>query len=753
MAKKLVIVESPAKAKTINKYLGRDYKVLASIGHIKDLPENKLGVDIKNGFNPEYQLIPDQRKPNNTKIVEELKKEASQSEAVYLAADPDREGEAICQHLKEEIVNKKQLPVYRVRFNEITEKAVQEAFAEPRQIDENLVNAQKARRILDRLVGYMVSPFLWKTIGSRLSAGRVQTVALRLIVEREREIQAFITTEYWTIKANLSAKFPPSFEARLYKIDDKTLKTSNFDEPLKKTEYHIKTEQEATEITEEARKKDFVVESILKKERKRNPTPPFITSKLQQEAARKFGFSASRTMRIAQKLYEGVELGAEGPVGLITYMRTDSTRVSDEAIAEVRNFIKENFGKNYLPSKPNIHKSRKSAQDAHEAIRPTSVNRTPESVKEFLTDEELKLYTLIWKRFIASQMSSAVFDQTTIDIKAGRFTFRATGSILKFDGFLKVYQESIDEDTAKEEESVLPEVKEDEKLKLDQIKAEQHFTEPPPRYTEATLVKALEEKGIGRPSTYATIISTIQERDYVKKRDGRFYPTELGIAVNDLLVSYFNEIFNEAYTAKLESELDEIEEGRLDWKEALKQFYEKFIEDLEKAQKNAKERIKVSTDETCEKCGSKMVIKSGRFGRFLACSNYPICKSKRNLGERILEENCPKCASPLMTKRSRYGEFIKCSNCDYIKRETTGVGCPECGKGEILVRKSKLGKTFYSCSNYPECKAVFWNKPVDIPCPSCNSKFLLEKKTKKEGLTLVCQKCGHKQTEEANQSQ
>lgn len=812
MAKNLVIVESPAKAKTINKYLGKDFNVLASIGHIKDLPERELGVDMKNGFEPKYELIPDEKKPNNRKIVSQLKKEASQSAAVYLAADPDREGEAICQHLKEEIVGKKkEPPVYRVRFNEITERAIREAFKEPKQIDENLVNAQKARRVLDRLVGYMVSPLLWKTIGGRLSAGRVQSVALRLIVEREREIQAFVPTEYWTIVAHLSAQLPPSFEAKLYKVGEKTLKTSDFDKPVKKSEIHIKTEQEAKEIVAEAEKETFVVKSVTRKERKRNPTPPFITSKLQQEAARKLGFSASRTMKIAQRLYEGVELGDEGPVGLITYMRTDSTRVSDEALSEVRGFIKENFGKAYLPSKPNVYKTKNLAQDAHEAIRPTSVARTPESLKDFLSDEELKLYTLIWKRFVASQMSPAVYDQTTIEIEAGRFLFRAVGSIQKFDGFLRVYQESQDDEPQEDEERKLPEVKKGEKLQLDKIVPEQHFTEPPPRYTEATLVKALEEKGIGRPSTYATIVSTILEREYVEKREGRFYPTQLGFAVNDLLVSFFDDIFNETYTARLESELDKIEEGNLDWREAMRQFYEKFSKDLEKAKVEIKKQraVSIPTEEKCEKCGAKMVIRFGRFGKYLACENYPECKNTRELVEgngkaqaqaeeslvcelcgkpmvlrrsrygmfygctgypeckntvKInevkssvveIEETCPKCNSKLVIRQGRNGEYTACSKypkeCDYIKRETLGIECPECKNGEIVVRRSKSGKIFYGCSRYPECKLAFWNKPVNSACPSCQATVLFEKKTK-EGLSLVCEKCGYKKVAENSES-
>ncbi|MBA2621493.1 MAG: type I DNA topoisomerase, partial [Acidobacteria bacterium] len=512
MAKNLVIVESPAKAKTINKYLGSDYKVLASIGHIKDLPSKGLGVDIENNFEPTYEVIPDVKKRNNKKTVSDLKKAAKEADTIFLAADPDREGEAICQHLAEEIVPKKSTKqVFRVMFNEITKNAIKDAFKEPKQVNKDLVDAQQTRRILDRLVGYKVSPNLWKTVGGKLSAGRVQTVAVRLVVEREREIEKFVKTEYWTIAANVSAKLPPNFDARLYKIEDQTLKTGNFEQDLKKSEVHIKEEKQANEIVAEAGSENFVVDSVTTKERKRNPVPPFITSKLQQEAARKLGFSVKRTMMTAQKLYEGVEIGKEGLVGLITYMRSDSTRVSDAALAEARDFIGGNYGADYLPEKPIFYKSKKGAQDAHEAIRPTDANRTPESLRNQLSADELKLYSLIWKRFVASQMTPAVFDQTTIDIKAGRFTFRASGSVQKFDGFLKVYQEGRDEKPAEDEddeEKNLPKVEKGEQLKLNKITPEQHFTEPPPRYSEATLVKALEEKGIGRPSTYAAIMTT-----------------------------------------------------------------------------------------------------------------------------------------------------------------------------------------------------------------------------------------------------
>src|SRR5215207_7907625 len=504
MAKNLVIVESPAKAKTINKYLGKDYLVKASIGHIKDLPSKGLGVDVEHNFEPTYELIPDSKKRNNKKIVAELKKAAKEADAIYLAADPDREGEAICQHLAEEIVPKKPAkPAYRVMFNEITKRAVNAAFDNPRQIDENLVDAQQARRVLDRLVGYKVSPLLCRTIGGRLSAGRVQSVALRMVVEREREIEQFVKTEYWTIAANLSSKLPPAFDSHLFKIDEQTVKTSGFDQDLKKNDILINEQAKADQIVAESQQQSFVVTDVTTKERRRNPVPAFITSKLQQEAARKLSFPVKKTMQVAQKLYEGVEVGSEGAVGLITYMRTDSTRVSDTALAEARDFISSQYGAAYLPEKAIHYRSKKDAQDAHEAIRPTDVSRTPESVARYLDRDELKLYRLIWQRFVASQMNPALFDQTTIDIEAGRFLFRATGSVLKFDGFLKVYEEGRDEKAEEDEEAArkLPLVEAGESLELNGVTPEQHFTEPPPRYTEATLVKALEEKGIGRPST------------------------------------------------------------------------------------------------------------------------------------------------------------------------------------------------------------------------------------------------------------
>jgi DNA topoisomerase-1 len=815
MSKNLVIVESPAKAKTINKYLGSDYIVLASIGHIKDLPSKDLGVDVQNGFEPTYELIPDTKKRNNKKTVTELKKAARAAETIYLAADPDREGEAICQHLAEEIVPKKPVkPVFRVMFNEITKNAIQDAFKVPKQVNQNLVDAQQARRILDRLVGYKVSPILWKTIGGKLSAGRVQTVAVRMVVDREREIEAFVQTEYWSIHANLSAKLPPAFDSKLFKIDDLTVKTGSFGEDLKKNEIHIKDTGNAESLADEARKQDFIVESVTTKERKRNPVPPFITSKLQQEASRKLSFPVKKTMMVAQKLYEGVEVGSEGAVGLITYMRTDSTRVSDAALNDVRGFIGGSYGDQYLPAKAIQYKSKGGAQDAHEAIRPTDVNRTPDSMKSYLNADELKLYSLIWKRFVASQMMAAIFDQTTIDTRAGRFIFRSTGSVQKFDGFLKVYQEGRDEKADDdEEEKTLPLVEKGEKLKLNSLTTEQHFTDPPPRYTEATLVKALEEQGIGRPSTYAAIMTTIQDRDYVERSEGRFYPTPLGTTVNDMLVANFIDLFNPTYTARMEEQLDEIEDGNLNWRMAMKTFYDKFAVDLEKATENIKNVKKqaIPTDEICDKCGSMMVIKFGRFGQFLACQNYPECQSTREVSSRKaktggetnadgtpasgetevvppcelcgremalkkgrfgsfygctgypecknirkiaksgevktvippveIDEKCPTCGKNMAIRQGRFGEFTACSDypkCKTIKRETTGIACAKCGKGEIAVKKSKRGKVFYGCSNYPKCDAVFWDKPIVEPCPKCKAPFLFEKTTKKEGTFKYC---------------
>lgn len=813
MSKSLVIVESPSKAKTINKYLGKDFKVLASVGHVKDLPKKGLGVDVENNFEPTYEVM-----PGKEKVVREIKEAAKDAETVFIATDPDREGEAIGFHLAEIVKSGRgntKKPIFRVTFNEITKNAVKDAFNHPAQINENLVDAQQARRVLDRLVGYKVSPLLWDKVRRGLSAGRVQTVAVRLVVEREREVQAFIKTEYWSVIANLSAQLPPAFDARLFKIAEQTVKTAGFEQNatlgVKKNEFHIKDEATAKSILGELNGAKYVVNEVSTKERKRNPVPPFITSKLQQEASRKLHFTAKRTMQIAQKLYEGKELGSEGAVGLITYMRTDSTRVADSALGEVRDFIGGHYGPNYLPEKAIYYRSKKDAQDAHEAIRPTSADRTPEKVAPYLDKEELALYRLIWQRFVASQMMPAVFDQTTIDISAGeKYLFRATGSVLKFDGFLAVYEEGKDEKDEEDDERAakLPKVSKGEQLKLNSLTPNQHFTDPPPRYTEATLVKALEEKGIGRPSTYASIMSVIQDREYVEKLEGKFNPTDLGTLVNDLLVESFAELFNVEYTARMEAQLDEVEDGTLKWTQALRGFYDKFTVDLKTAQQHMKDvkRQEILTDEVCNKCGSKMAIKFGRFGQFLACTNYPECKNTSEIakpaatngnGETatesaenpyanetcekcgktmalkkgrfgqflactgypeckttrkitksgaaaappvMLDERCPVCDSQLSIRQGPYGEFTACSTypeCKFIKRETTGVPCPNAGcKGELIVKKSRRGKVFYGCSEYPKCDAVFWDKPVAEPCPQCHKPFLLEKYNAKKDETV-----------------
>lgn len=761
MAKNLVIVESPAKAKTINKYLGKDYLVKASIGHIKDLPSKGLGVDIEHDFKPTYELIPDSKKRNNKRIVAELKKAAKEADAVYLAADPDREGEAICQHLAEEIVPKRPAkPAFRVMFNEITKRAVNAAFEHPRKIDENLVDAQQARRVLDRIVGYKVSPLLCRTIGGRLSAGRVQSVALRMVVEREREIEQFLKTEYWTIGANLSAKLPPAFDSRLLKIDEQTVKTSGFDQELKKNEILLNNEQKATDIVAEAEKQTFVVNDVTTKERKRNPVPPFITSKLQQEASRKLGFAVKKTMMLAQKLYEGVELGSEGSVGLITYMRTDSTRVSETALAEVRDFVGTQYGPAYLPEKAVHYRSKKDAQDAHEAIRPTEVARTPDSLASYLKPEELKLYRLIWQRSVASQMTAAVFDQTTIDIQAGRFIFRATGSVQKFDGFLKLYQEGRDEKTEDDDEAErsLPLVQKGETLTLNSVSPEQHFTEPPPRYTEATLVKALEEKGIGRPSTYAAIMSTIQEREYVEKLQGRFHPTALGKTVNDLLIEGgFDDLFNETYTARMEEELDDIEEGKIEWTKALREFYDKFEDDLNKFTAYVKgiKDVSTPTEEVCLKCGTAgMVQKWGRFGPYLKCLNCDATRDAEpaasadgggnnadaSAGEETEPEVCELCGKSMQLKRGRFGPFLGCTGypeCRNIRKiGKTGVAAPapvpldeKCpvDNAQLVRRVGRFGE-FISCSNYPKCKYIKQESTgVSCPRPGCKGELVVKK--------------------------
>ncbi|MEQ1946167.1 MAG: type I DNA topoisomerase [Bryobacteraceae bacterium] len=781
MAKNLVIVESPAKAKTIGKYLGKNYTVKASLGHVKDLPKKDLAVDVDNDFKPVYEVIEGKKK-----LIAELKQAAKGTDAIYLAADPDREGEAICYHLQEELQDKKNgSKIFRVMFNEITKTAIQKAFEKPMAVNLSLVDAQQARRILDRLVGYKISPLLWDKVRRGLSAGRVQTVALRLIVDREREIRAFQKQEYWTIDAQLGAKKPPQLTAHLAKKNDENVEIAN--------------QAAADTIVQALDGVDYIVRSVTNREKRRNAVPPFITSTLQQEASRKLRFSVKRTMMLAQKLYEGVELGKdEGAVGLISYMRTDSTRVSNDALDEVRGMITDRYGPDFCPEKPNFYKSKKDAQDAHEAIRPTSALRTPDSLTKYLAEDELKLYRLIWMRFIASQMTPALFDQTTIEIDAkgndgAGYLFRATGSVLKFKGFLEVYEEGKDQKDEDDEElkSRLPAVTQGEVLKFKALLPEQHFTEPPPRFNEATLVKELEADGIGRPSTYASILSTIQEREYVRKEGGKFFPTELGMVVTDLLLESFSDLFDATYTARMEAELDAIEEGKIDWRMSMSDFYTRFQKDLAHAERHMTDikRMEKPTDLVCDKCGKPMVIKwgkhgsfiactgypdctntreltvdlpdvdkvdlteqdeaeycdncgrtmvlkKGRFGQFLACSGYPDCKTTKQLGEAQkpkdvpLDEDCPQCGGKMVKKYGRYGEFVACGNypkCKFVKQKTIGVKCPNCTEGEVVERRSKRGKTFFGCNRYPECDFVAWGKPIAEKCPDCGGGYLIEK--------------------------
>ncbi len=801
MAKSLVIVESPAKAKTIGKYLGKQFVVKASLGHVKDLPKKDLAVAVDKDFEPSYVVIEGKKK-----LMGELRTAAKGVDNVYLAADPDREGEAICYHLQEELDTKKDGPkFFRVMFNEITKNAIQKAFETPLQVNKNLVDAQQARRVLDRLVGYKISPLLWDKVRRGLSAGRVQTVALRLIVDREREIRAFVKREYWSIDVQMNAKKAPVLNAHFAKRNDENVE--------------IPDEATAKGLIAQFENAALIVKGVTNREKRRNPVPPFITSTLQQEAARKLRFSVKRTMMLAQKLYEGMEIGEEGSVGLITYMRTDSTRVSNDALAEVRDMIAERFGPEYRPETPNIYKSKKDAQDAHEAIRPTSTMRHPDDVAKYIAEDELKLYRLIWMRFVASQMTPAVFDQTTIEVTAtgldgANYLFRATGSVPKFDGFLKVYEEGKDakDDEDDELKSRLPKVEAGETLKLKAILPEQHFTEPPPRFTEATLVKELESDGVGRPSTYASILSTIQEREYVKKEGGKFKPTELGMVVTGLLLESFSNLFDVTYTARMEEELDEIEDGKMDWRDAMREFYDRFVKDLEHAEEHMTDikRMETPTDLICEKCGKPMVLKwgrhgkfvactgypectntreptadlvdadtseagdlteqgdevycencgrpmvlkKGRFGQFLACSGYPECKTTKQLGEKQkpqdvpLDEPCPTCGNKLVKKYGRFGEFIACSNypaCKFVKQKTIGVKCPNCTEGEVVERRSKRGKTFFGCNRYPECDFVAWGKPIPEKCPECGGSYMIEKFLK-AGSFAQCpnNECKHK---------
>jgi DNA topoisomerase I len=809
MAKSLVVVESPAKAKTINKYLGKNYKVVASMGHVRDLPKSKLGVDIEDGFEPSYEVIASRKK-----VLKELKDAAKDAETIFVATDPDREGEAIGWHLAEELGSGNKKKIRRLMFNEITKKGVLSALEHPTDINKQMVDAQQARRVLDRLVGYKISPLLWDKVRRGLSAGRVQSVALKLVCDREAEIDRFVSEEYWNISARLAGPQPPEFEAKLLKRDGNTIK--------------IGTQAEADAVLADLRRAEWTVSSVSTKERKKNAVPPLITSKLQQASR----FPVKKTMMIAQQLYEGIELPGEGAIGLITYMRTDSTRVSEQALTEVREFIGQRFGADYVPEKPNLFKAKKDAQDAHEAIRPTSMAFHPDAVRAQLTPDQYYLYRLIWNRFVASQMPPATFDETTVDINAAdasgepAYLFRVKGSVPKFAGWLAVYNQEQPEArtegpgpdavTAEDEEgsSLLPPLAEGDRLEMKELKPEQKFTQPPPRYTEATLVKALEENGIGRPSTYASIIGVIQAREYVNKIESRFKPTMLGrMLVEKLLSPAFDDILDVGYTRDLEEDLDKIEEGKDDYKSTLSSFYKKFEKDLIRAGKdmpNLKEGVEPDPAVTCDKCGKPMVIKAGKFGLFLACSGYPDCENTRELetpdagaeGEleetcencgkpmavkrgrfgqflactgypeckttrkiiatkqgmtaakpdQILDEKCPKCESNLVLKHGRFGEFTACSNypkCKYVKQKTTGVLCPKDG-GDIVEKKSRRGKVFYGCANYPDCDFTLWNKPVAEKCPDCGAPFLVEKVTKRHGRQLICnnEDCSYVRSEE-----
>jgi len=758
VAKNLVIVESPAKAKTIKRYLGAAYQVTPSVGHIIDLPKSKLGVDIEKDFKPEYHVI-----PGKAKVLQEIKTAAKGKENIYLATDPDREGEAIAWHIAKQL-GKVTANVRRVLLEEITPSAVKSAIQNAAGLNEKLYDAQQARRVLDRLVGYQISPLLWNKVKRGISAGRVQSVALRIIVEREKEREAFRAEEYWTLDARLEGANPPPFKARLYshkgnRIDNKAYKLP---------------EAEARDVMAACENQPFTVRSIERKEVRRSPAPPFITSRLQQEASRKLYFSPSRTMKIAQKLYEGVELGDQGAVGLITYMRTDSPRVSDQALTAVREHITNRYGDRYLPEKPNFYRSSKSAQEAHEAIRPTAVERDPESLAPYLQKDELALYTLIYNRFVSSQMNPAIFDRTTVDIDCGDAVFRATGQVMKFDGFIRVYTEGQDEPASDEEgEGTLPQLTEGERLKLLEFFPEQHFTQPPPRFTQATLIKELEEKGIGRPSTYAAIMTSILNREYVEEDESkRLRPTQLGRTVSDLLVKGFPDILDIGFTAKLEEDLDDVEEGKENWVETLRRFYGPFSKRLGEAASKMPEvkRKGVKTGIKCDLDGGEMVIKWGRAGEFLACSNYPKCSNTKDFtrdeqgnvvpqerqapSAEPTDETCEKCGKPMVRRRSRFGEFLGCSGypeCDGIKRlqsapVKTGVACPECKEGEVLERRSRRGKLFYGCGRYPKCKFASWDKVIPQPCPSCGSKYLVEKVTKREGARWQCPnaECGYR---------
>lgn len=760
MSKKpLVVVESPTKVRTLKKYLGTSYDVAATMGHIRDLPPKEIGIEIDDDFKPQYRTI-----PGKQKVITSLKRAAGDTEEVYLAPDPDREGEAIAWHTAE-VLKKKGRRFHRVLFHELTKNAILQAIQRPMELDKNRFEAQQARRILDRLVGYQISPLLWRKVRGGLSAGRVQSVAVRIICERERAIQAFEPEEYWSIKAALQGPAPPPFEAKLVRKDGKKLQIPNG--------------EAADWILRDLKGADFIVEKVLKKTRRRNPLPPFTTSKLQQDSIRRLRFSAKKTMTIAQQLYEGVDLGPGEPVGLITYMRTDSTRIAAEAAHEALELVKTTFGKQYAEEKPRFFRNKNKAQDAHEAIRPTSVFNTPEKIEPYLSKDQAALYRLIWQRFVASQMKPALIDQNTVSIAANNYQFTATGSVVTFAGFMTLYTSADPDAAGDEKKGQLPELSEKTVLKLDELTPHQHFTMPPPRFSEASLVKELEENGIGRPSTYAAILSTIRDKGYVDLVKGYFRPSELGFIVNDLVVDSFPDIFDVEFTARMEDELDRIESDEADALDVLKRFYTSFEKELSAAKEGmvSVKGVGLPTGLSCPECGKPLHIKMGKNGHFLACSGYPDCRYSRDYvrdekgniepvkpsAEEPTDEACEKCGRPMVLKNGKYGSFLACSGYPECKNtrsagasdpnRQTGVACPVEGcSGQIVEKKSKRGKIFYGCDRFPECDFATWDKPVPRPCPQCSAPFLLEKTTKKEGTFLRCNTKGCDYKEAADES-
>lgn len=761
MAKNLVLVESPSKARTINKYLGKDYKVEATVGHIRNLPKTKLGVDIDKNFLPQYVTI-----RGKGDVIKKIKSLASKSKNIFIATDPDREGEAIAQDIADILNGNGDTKIRRVLFNEITKNGVSKAMKSPRPIDGNLVSSQRARRVMDRIIGYKISPFLWKAIietsgSSSLSAGRVQSVALKLICDREAEIEKFITTEYWSIWAIFKTDKGEIFKAKLFSIEEKDLKIppkpvmtdKDWKEFLKKN-FAITNETSAKEIFDRvSSKKDFFITNIVKRNTKRNPSAPFITSTLQAEASRRLGMRPKQTMMFAQRLYEGIDLGNEGTVGLITYMRTDSTRISEDVIPLVRDYIKNTFGNEYLPENPNSYdkKNKMKVQDAHEAVRPTSLKYTPEFIKQFVDRKSFKLYELIWNRFIASQMNPAQFETTVIDITADEFVFKAFGNAIKFKGFIQVYEDiaepksDADEKAEYRNEKIPLGLEKGNQLGLEELQKTQHFTRPPARFTESSLIKELENKGIGRPSTYSSIVSTIQDRKYVEQVDRKLIPTKLGKQVNTILVKNFPKIINEDFTSLMEEELDLIANGDIEYVKVLNDFYNPFSESLKLVEDKVEKIL-------CDLCGSEMEIKFGRYGKFLACSNYPNCKNIKSFREiaaankepEYTGEKCEKCGARTVFREGKFGKFIGCEKypeCDFIKNITLGISCPKCKVGEVVERKSKRNKVFYGCSRYPECDFVSWYRPVSEPCPNGDSEYMLQRYSVKKGNYFRCPVC------------